>query len=241
MKNYPVPGVQLHYLSPLRKWRLLSLKELWRLGGYEATYKSFTKMLLRLEKKKVIEGIQEPFTRRKYVHLTRFGNDLLGGSKSLPCVSRETFIHDAKVVEFVLEAMRLPCFYGFELEHEIAEQIRFKPNYKVFPDAILLGELDHKKFRMAVELELTQKTKAKYLAKVGQYLESEFYDYVLYIFQSRGVLESYKKTIGTEFGAASSRKIIFGLNESILCRDFDFTETKVLFNGKEGVFNELFT
>ncbi|MBG59509.1 MAG: hypothetical protein CMJ16_03525 [Peredibacter sp.] len=238
--NFQMNGIQINYLSPLKKWRLLDLRNLMKACNYEASYISFVKMILRLEKKRMVGSAYDPFTRRKYLYLTKEGNNYLGGDDSPPSISKETFVHDAKVVELILELMKLNCFYGFELEHEISAKSNFKVGYKICPDAILMGEKKKKKFKLALELELTRKTKSKYLGKISQYLDSSYYDYVFYLFQNKGVLESYKATTEDKFGVQASKKILFGLNENLLSRSFDLAETNVHFKEKEIKIHELF-
>ncbi len=137
---YPTSGMQLNYLEPLKKWRILDLKSLMRESRYEATYKGFCKMLLRLEQKNIIGSFREPFSGRKYLYLTKEGNHSLGGNANPPSISRTTLVHDAKVVELVLELMKLESIYGFELEHQIRDMKSFGSTYQICPDAVMLGQ-----------------------------------------------------------------------------------------------------
>ncbi len=237
---YPASGMQLNYLEPLKIWRILDLRSLMKESKYEATYKGFCKLLLRLEKKKVIGSFREPFSGKKYLYLTKEGNDFLGGSENPPSISRATLIHDAKVVELVLEFMRLESIYGFELEHQIRDMKSFGTTYQICPDAVMLGQKGKTKFKLAIELELTRKTKEKYLSKMGQYLSSSYYDFVVYYFQSRGVMNSYMKHIRDKYGDESDRKILYVLNEKLLTNKFNFDESIAFHKNKEGRLENVF-
>lgn len=237
---YPASGIQINYLGPLKEWRILDVKNLMRKCNYQATYNGFCKMLLRLEKKQLVESFLDPFTGRKYLYLTKQGDDYLGGEDAPPVISKSTLVHDAKVVDHVLSFLGLEPFYAFELEHLIRAGRIINPTKTLCPDAIMFGEKHGEKFKMAIELELTRKTKSKFLAKAGTYLNSTYYEFVVYIFQNSGVMNSYQKYIRDKFGIESDSKIIYALNEKILTNKFNFNETLVYHNGREGSYEELF-
>jgi DNA-binding MarR family transcriptional regulator len=237
---YPASGVQINYLEPLKDWRILDLKNLMAKVNYELGYVGFTKIISNLEKKNLVKSFRDPFSRKKYLYLTNIGNDYLGGNMNPPAISKETFVHDAKVVELVLEFLKLHSFYGFELEHQIKDLKSFGTSYRICPDAVMLGEKDGGKFKLAIELELTRKTKAKYLSKVGEYLNSSFYDFVVYFFQNKGVMNSYRTHIRDKYGLDSDRRILYVLNEQLLSKNFVFDDSVAFYKTKEGRVDELF-
>lgn len=236
----PLSALQINYLRPLKKWRILSLKDLQKACGFESSYVAFARMMLRLERRRFIGSFYDPFNRRKYLYLTKEGSQYVDGDEEQPCISKDTLVHDSKVVEIILEFMRQNCFYGFELEHEIAKQVRFADGYKICPDANLFGEKKGQKFKLALELELTRKTKAKFLNKIGLYLNSNFFDYVLYFFHDPGILNSYKREVESKFGPESNQKILWALNTNLLGKNFSLANTSVVFKQKEETLNGLF-
>jgi len=237
---YPASGIQINYLRPLIDWRILDLKNLMKKVNYELGYVGFTKIISNLEKKSLIGSFRDPFSRKKYLYLTNKGNDYLGGDFKPPAISNLTLVHDAKVVELVLEFLKLKSSYGFELEHQIKESKTFGTTYRICPDAIILGEKGGHKFKLAIELELTRKTKEKYLTKIGQYLNSSYYDFVVYFFQNKGVLNSYKRHINTKYGSGADRKILYVLNEKLLTNNFVFDESIAHYKDKEGRLDAIF-
>jgi hypothetical protein len=240
INNYPAIGTHLLYITPLKKWRILSLQELLVKSGYESTYKGFCKLIRRLEKRNLINSFVDPFSRRKYLFLTKEGDSYIGGEENPPSIINETLIHDSKVVEIVLELLKLDSFNRFELEHELKEPNTFASKHRTLPDALLYGEKDNKKFNLAIELELTQKTKSRYLEKVGQYLYSTYYDFVLYFFQSRKVMETYRKNILLKYGEDSVKKIIYVLDEKLFDKNFTMRKSLVIYGEKEGKIDALF-
>lgn len=104
----------------------------------------------------------------------------------------------------------------------------------------MFGEKSDVKFKVAIELELTRKSKMKYLEKIGQYLRSQYYDFVVYYFHSEGIMNSYRNHIQERFGPDSDKKILYVLNEKLLSKDFKFAESKVFYKTKEGELNAIF-
>jgi hypothetical protein len=237
---YPASGIQINYLEPLKEWRILDLKNLMKKARYERGYVGFTKILSNLEKKKLIGSFIDPFSRRKYLYLTNEGNQYLGGDCNSPAIRQDTLVHDSKMVVLVLELLKLESFYGFELEHIIKGSKEFGTTYKICPDAIMLGDKGGTKFKLAVELELTRKSKNKYLTKIGQYLNSDYYDFVLYFFQSKGVMNSYRKHIVDRFGEDSNKRILYVLNENLLTKKFNFDDSVAYHKNKEGKLDAVF-
>jgi DNA-binding MarR family transcriptional regulator len=239
-QEFPASIVQINYLFPLKKWRILDLKTLLDKSLYHHSYEAFTKMLQRLEKKKMIESFIDPFTKNKFVYLTKEGDSYLGGTDNSPMLSTNSLIHDSRVVKLVLELLNLSYFTGSELEHENKQRGSFNNRTGNIPDAVLLGKKDEQKFRVALELELTRKTKTRYLAKAGQYLNTTYYDFVIYFFQSKSLLESYKKNIDEKFGTDSNTKIIYAYNEKLFLKGFDFMESRIIFLNRKGDFSTIF-
>lgn len=236
----PLSAIQINYLKPLQKWRILSLKDLREVCGFESSYVSFARMILRLEKRQFIESFYDPFNRRKYIYLTREGSKYVDGAENKPSISKDTLVHDAAVVRIILEFMHRNYFYGFELEHEFSRDTYNTAEFKVCPDAMLFGEKKEKKFRMAFELELNRKSKQKYLNKAELYLKSNLFDYALYFFHDEGILNSYRQAVESKFGVETNQKILWALNPSLLGKEFSIQKTQVFFKGEVAPLESIF-
>ena len=74
MSNYNLlEGHQLNYLYPLNKWRFLDLEALFEESQYPGSLSGFRKMILRLEKKEMLQSFRSGRFGRKYVYLTKKG------------------------------------------------------------------------------------------------------------------------------------------------------------------------
>ncbi|MEK6624404.1 MAG: hypothetical protein AABY86_05525 [Bdellovibrionota bacterium] len=232
-KSLFVNGIHLNYIMSLKKWRVLNLKSVFKESQYPGSYSTFRKIITSLESKNLIKSYQDPFSSKKYLFLTEHGEAYVGAKEGRPALSNETLLHDSKVVEICMLLTDFSAIKEVELEHQLVDRTSFKSTYRICPDALIHGERKGQKFRMAFELELTQKTKAKYLAKIQQYLDSSAYDYVFYFFPGDGVYTSYKEHITETFSEKAFSKIIMGVNQTLLTKKFDIKKTKIHFQNKE--------
>ncbi len=233
-------GIHLSYILPLKHWRILDLKSIFELSKFPGTFGSFKRVIVTLETKNIIKSFQDPYSKKKYLHLTQGGEMQIGVKEGIPGIADDTRLHDCKAIDICKAMLKLPTVTSIELEHQLIERSNFKQTYKICPDGLIYGERMGKKFKMAFELELTRKSKAKYMAKIEQYLHSSVYDYALYFFHNPGVLESYRDSINEAYGEKAFGKIMLAHNATLLSRAFNFTKTKIIFQNKEVDIEELF-
>lgn len=234
---YLLESNQLNYLYPLNKWRFLDLQALFQESQYPGSLSGFRKMILRLEKKEIVHSFRSGQFGRKYVYLTKQGGSRLGLDDAALNVSTETLLHDGRVTDIARSFLNFSTINRVELEHEI---ILDRGNKVFLPDACFYGKRMGTDFRLAFELELTRKSKVKYIEKMSFYLNSNFYDYALYFFQSQGVYESYKKHLEAEKGSKAFEKIMFAFNPNLNKQDPSIGETGLYFRGKEVLLRDIF-
>lgn len=230
-------GNQLNYLYPLKKWRLLDIDSLKKESQYPGTYSGFKKFIQKLEKRDVINSFRLGNSRRKYVYLTKQGEAQVGLDNAALNLSTETLLHDSKVADICRSLLDLRAIKRVVLEHEIISE---KGKTQYVPDALITFESEGESFKMAFELELTRKSKAKYMDKIEHYVNSRFYDYALYFFNARGVFESYRKTIEQSLGASAFEKIMLVLNSNLNQKEPQYEESLLYFMGKEVRLKDIF-
>lgn len=228
---------QLNYLYPLSKWGFLDLKDLFEESRYPGSLSAFRKYILRLEKKEVVHSFRTGRFGRKYVYLTRKGGIQVGLDIAGLNVSTETLLHDIIVRDITRALLDFDINTQVELEHEIILE-RGKNNYT--PDALIYFENKGDSFKMAFDLELTRKSTDKYLEKIGHYLKSRYYDYALYFFNSKGVMDSYKKHVLSTHGSEAFNKLLLALNINLNKKNPNFEESIVFFMGKEVQLKDIF-
>lgn len=235
-----VHGGKLRYLLPLKKWRMLDLNTLRDEGNYPGSSSGFRKFIINLEKKGVISSHYDQGTQRKFVYFTKDGEGQIGLPENLPSINMETFDHDSRLSLLGKCFSELPSINEVILEHELIGDKKIGERNRHIPDGVMKGEKNNSPFTMALELEVSRKSKKRYMEKIRHYLNSSAYDYTLYFFNFEGVLESYKKTILEEVGKDAFEKIMLALNPNTMHRSFNFSETTIFFKGKEVLIDEIF-
>jgi hypothetical protein len=235
-----IEGEKLRYIAPLKKWRLLDLDKLKSEGRYHGGGRGFRKLITGLEKSGVIKTTRDNQTRRKFVFLTKSGELQLGSHGSSIGINVDNFDHDSRVSIIAHELLRFDSINEVILEHEIVGDKRIGERNPHTPDAVIAGQRKGNKFKMAFELELTQKSSSRLKEKFRHYLDTTVYDYILYFFTSEGLLKSYKKFLNQEYGQAWKSKFMLAINTKLLCRDFKLENTLIEFNEKQASLGELF-
>lgn len=157
-------------------------------------------MIYRLEKKKLIESFIDPFNKNKYVYLTESGNNYLTGDEPPPAISSVSLVHDSKVVELVQHFLKYDSITSGQLEHELMRKDLRNKNFRQRADAILHVKQKNSTAKIAFELELTRKARPRYLEKARTQLSSYEIDYIIYFFNSEGILRGL---LGTQWMASN--------------------------------------
>ena len=225
---------QLNILEPLTKWRILDLNSIEEEISYLYTRSSLHKTVRRLENFGLIHSFMDPFANRKFIYLSKLGESLINPHGIPSGIAIETIFHDAKVSEITREMVKRDGFHGATIEHHLPKN---EDSHR--PDALMTGQFKNS-FRMAFELELTQKSKSRVAKRFEYYLKSQAYEYVFYLFPRNRVLSTYHTLLEENFPFEAQKKIILCHNETIFGRFFDLSKGRVFFKGREGEFNDFF-
>lgn len=232
-KKMNLNSLHLNYLTPLLKWRIMDVNSL-RKGCLSAPkYHNFCRIIRNLEKEMILEGYRDPHSRKKFVFFTSSGEHLLSLKENPTAISNETVIHDLKVSEITHYLYESGLVDDVELEHEINDKRNFKTIYKIIPDAILHIEKKGHKFKIAFELELTRKNNQRITEKMKQYEESSFYNYALYLFPTKKLMETYIAQAKEKLGNASIGKFMFFHHPKLSSGIHNTHEIKGVFQGRE--------
>ncbi len=120
------------------------------------------------------------------------------------------------------------------LEHEFSMQ------NSVIPDGAISGKKNGVSYCAAFELELTQKSKSRIIGKVQSYFSSTDFDYLIYFFASKQLMNSYRNTIDEVIREPLKNRIMYFCNEQILSRDYSLAESAGCFKGSEVTLGKLF-
>lgn len=208
-------GRHLNYLAPLLKWRVLDIEALRKEAIRAPQYKNFHRIIRVLEKKNILGGLRDPYSRKKYIYLTSVGEKLLSLKDNPTALSTETLIHDIKVSEVSRGFLEKGWAKEIELEHQIVDKKNFMAEYKIVPDAVIHTEKDGFKYRIALELELTRKSNQRVIEKAKLYNATSIYHYVIYLFGHKSLLEKYKEIISDAVGSDGLKRFIFLFHEEL--------------------------
>jgi hypothetical protein len=185
----------LNCLNPLLKWRILDIESLRSQADVPLSYDAFCRIVRNLEARKIINTFRDSGNRKKFVHLSHIGVELLAADDSMPVLAPETLNHDKWVSQIVLEMLKRSWIHDFKLEHEIIGKNRFKLGSSLVPDASLEGEFNGREFTMALELEINRKNFPRIVEKARQYAHEKTYDYFLYYFPNKSLMDTYAQVI----------------------------------------------
>lgn len=204
----------------LKEWRILNIENLKSLEIFPGNKASLRRVILRLEKKKLLESFCDPETRKKYVFLSKKGEKALGIKNYPPALTRRCLRHDAKAVELALKFYDHDFHCNVQLEHKIADRSKFKVYNPNLPDFVLHYKNEGRpSVTIASELEISRKRKSAISDKLKQYLDSAIYDKVLYLVPHVGVLNLIKRLLKQHLNGISTDKFIFAHHPKMLAKD----------------------
>jgi hypothetical protein len=212
-----------------------------RKEAHGPNYKSFTRIIRRLEKANILHGYRHPFNKKKYVYYSSKAQKELQEEKGFKTISKDSLIHDIKVTEISKKFLELRWIDQVMLEHQLLGIDCFKSLYKIIPDAMFTLANGKRSYNLAFELELTQKSKSRIKEKAKQFLISPKYDYMLFFFSQKSLMESYMRTIKEEVGSDGIGKFIFIHAEDLRIKEVELEKLKCSYKDKEFKLEELFS
>lgn len=231
--------MHLNYLTPLSKWRVMDLESL-RKEAHGPNYNSFARIIRKLEKAQILQGYRHPFSKKKYVFYSTSMQKQIQEEGNAKTISKENLIHDIKVTEISKSFLAAGWIEKVILEHQLLGIKSFKSQYKVIPDAMYTFEKDKFFYDLAFELELTQKCKSRIKEKAKQYMVSSKYDYVVFFFPRKQMMNTYMKTIEEEVGAKNMNKFLFVTDEKLVMEEVNLETLECIYQGRQIKLRELF-
>ncbi len=229
----------LKLLYPLKDWRVLDLANLHKKSKAALSQPGLVRLILRLEKAKIIKGFRDPWSRKKYVYLTKTGEALISLSDYPTAISEESLFHDLRVVDLGQELIKNEVFKKIRFEHQIVNKKNYVTNLALIPDAEVDGVMNGKNFSLAIELELHQKSKDRLEKKGEQYLGS-LYDHCLFMFSDKNTLENYHKFFTEKLGQKFNEKIFLFHLGGVYEPEINLQKTEGFVFGKWMKFNDVF-
>ncbi len=226
----------LDILSPLARWKILSLQDLYIESKFKKGLAGLYKAVQRLERDELLHSFRDSWSKEKFLYLGNRGHELLGVSDQQR-INLEQRYHDALAVKISKTFLEKRWAQEVKLDFELSESLN---RFDYLPDAALFSKSGEQTFCIGLELELTQKTKERVISKLQFYAKSDRFDHVLFIFYREGVCKTYRELMQLNIPKEFHKKFIFSLKEDLSLKEFELEDAQTFFDGKDFILKELF-
>ncbi len=240
-KLLAVNPLHVHYFRPLLKWRILDLSTLIEEFDHDVNVNTFLSLVNRWERKGILKSFKDPYVRRKYIYFSKEAEEhlLLDDFQSSEGINH--IWHDAKVSEVTRGILEMEVFEDAVLESELKNKESLFRRKMIFPDALINGVIDGERFNIALELELTRKSKSRIIEKGRRYDSDGDYDYTMFLFPHENVMRSYYQLMIDEVGSQIKKHMMFFCSKKMFVEKIDLKDFIGFFNGNECSFYEVFS
>lgn len=223
-------GVYEDIINLLGRWRVLDMKSLSKMCNYDIQYHNLLHKVRKLEKQGYVQGVLMG-RKNKHIYLTDKGLKYAAFEYKYK-ICDETLTHDL-IVGNVLRSF-IACDYFIDG--------RMYPNItgdKLLPDAEVSGKKNEMTYKMAIEVELTQKEQTRVKEKYRQYGLNSMFNYVLFITNKEALFKAYRSYL-LEMKPEVQEGVILLLDEKLTENRFDFEKSKLFYMSNEHKFLEFF-
>lgn len=223
-------------LSPLLKWKILSLQDLYIESKFKKGLAGLYKAVQRLERDELLHSFRDSWSKEKFLYLGTKGHAFLGLSDNQR-INPDQRYHDALAVKICKDLLEKGWAHEIKLDFEMRESLN---RFDYLPDACVFSKSGDNDFCLGLELELTQKTKERILSKFQFYAKSDRFNHAVFIFYRESVFKTYRELMQLNVPKESQRKFIFVFEENLGLKNYDLGEAKTFFDGKELILRDLF-
>lgn len=231
-------------LSQISKWRVIPLRSLREISGYQGSKQSFYRVIRTLENRNLIRT-KKLNGKSKVVTLSPELTSL--SMYRHADLQEESITHEALVASICQELLTWEIFESVTLPYEIVSK-GYDSGIRRLPDALVEGKNQGKSFKMALEIEITRKSKTRVQNKVEDYLKNDVFDFIFYIFNERSTFESYKRFITEVFQRPlfsegqnnHDARFIFGYKENLIGTMCRIEDLELYYRGKATSLESIF-
>lgn len=183
-----------HYrpiLSQVLKWRAVPLNLLQEMSDYPGTKASFYRVIRNLENRKLIKATHFNGISKIVIPTQELANLT---TQKFTNFQEDSLNHEAIVTQLCFELLNHEIFQSVKLPHEVTAG-SYDSGMNRLPDAVLNGTNQGTPFKMALEVEITRKSKIRVQNKVEDYLRNAVFDFIFYVFNDKATFEAYQRFI----------------------------------------------
>ncbi|GEM_PF-1306982 len=224
-------GAYEDIINILGKWKVMDIKSLSDLNNYDLKYLNLCKKVRKLEAHGLIKSVLLG-KKSKHVFLTNKGLTYTPYDHTYE-ISDENITHDIIVGKVLKELIAMPQFIDGRMFHEIAVE-------HLLPDAQVVGVKNKETYKLAVEVELTQKSQSRVKEKYRRFGRDNNFNYAFFITNKETLFKAYKRYL-LEMNSATQEAIILMLNKSLSVSNLEIEKGQCFYNGIETSFDGLFS
>lgn len=210
----------------IEEWRSISLQVLFDNFPHAGSYSNFSRKIQKLVDLEYLKYVlEEKRSRNKFISLSKKGYELTEGAVDSNAHYHE---HDVIASMAVFYLARKRPFYAFSPSKQLSNSIK--------PDGILYGSHKDVEFQVAVEIELTTKSKHRIGEKVKEYLKEKHFKKILYIFRSPQLFHLFQRIISQSDRAKG--KILLSLDKNLSPVRYNFDDSEWWPEDYQSIFTE---
>ena len=217
-------------LDEVGRWKVLWIKDLFRLLEISTRYTVFCRKIRRLERDGWLNG---GYFRRegKILWLTSKGEEL----STTGATTEENRLHHDLIRTGVLLKL-------LECGHFTSGSVSEGMETFLQPDGVIHGlrQDDKTPYLLAVEIEFDHRTSPKKMDKLFQYARNSHYNYVLRIYKDEGLFHRYVGNFSNARDKKGQDRIILSWAEKLGRKEYDVKEAVYWYSGEFCSFKYLF-
>ncbi len=223
-------GVYEDIINIVGQWKVIDMKGLSEMCNYEIGYHNLLKKVRTLESHGLIKGVLLG-RKNKHIYLTNKGLKYTGYDYTYE-ICDENLTHDLIVSRVLKTLLAHRSFVDGRMFHQIVVD-------KIFPDAEVSAHKNGELYKLALEIELTQKEQNRVKEKYRRYASGRVFTYGVFITNKATLFKTYCRYL-QEMNEDIQEAIILILEKQMTATSFNYEKSECFYLGKEVRFSQLF-
>ena len=223
-------GVYEDIINIVGQWKVVDMKSLGEMCNYDIGYHNLLKKVRTLETHGLIKGVLLG-RKNKHIYLTNKGLKYTGHDYTYE-ICDENLTHDLIVSRVLKTLLTHESFIDGKMFHQIAVD-------KIFPDAEVKACKNGELYKLALEIELTQKEQSRVKEKYRRYASGCNFTYGVFITNKTTLFKTYCRYL-QEMKEDIQEAIILILDKQMTATKFNYEKSECFYLGTSVSFAQLF-
>lgn len=223
-------GVYEDIINIVGQWKVVDMKSLSEMCNYEIRYHNLLKKVRTLESHGLIKGVLLG-RKNKHIYLTSKGLEFTGHDYTYE-ICDENLTHDLIVSRVLKTLLDHKSFVDGRMFHQITVD-------NIFPDAEATVHKKGEIYKLALEIELTQKSQNRVKEKYRRYASGNVFTYGVFITNKESLFKTYCRYT-EEMNEEIQEAIIIILDKHMTATKFNYENSECFYLGMKTSFSHLF-